>query len=36
MRYDDDVDVLYVVVDVIDEKVADESEEDKSWQKAKV
>ena len=36
MRDDDDVDVLYVAIDVIDEEVADKSEEDESWHKAKV
>jgi hypothetical protein len=31
MCNDDDIDVLYVVVDVFDEKIADKSEEEKSW-----
>ena len=31
MRDDDDIDVLYVVVDVFDEKIADKSKEEKSW-----
>lgn len=31
MCYDDDIDVLYVVVNVFDEKIGDKSEEDKSW-----